>query len=732
MKWFRTIFVISLAITISSIIYAEPFSEPVNYFEEAGEMGFDSLNIRFVGNWPFGPAYGVAYDSTKNIAFCGSGGGVYILDVSDPQNPVKVSESIHTRGLVYDLFFEHNLQRLYIADGPAGLEIWDISDPLNPGRLGYCDTPGSAHGVFIVNEYAYIADAGSGLRVIDVSTPSNPQEVGHCNTYNRALNVYVSGQYAFIADDYNGGLRIIDVSSPSNPNEIGFYWLPEYTLDVQVVDSFAYVTTLDSIDYRSLRVINVSIPSNPQEIGSCRSGGLYLYVKASYAYVVEDGIAVIDISAPNNPIKVGHCPSHSGADVCVFGTYAYTNGGGLVIVDVSVPSNPQALGYYDTPGQTEGVFVSGPYAYITDLYTDGLRVIDVSSPSNPQIAGYCHVPGWAMSVYVSNSYAYVASGDSGLHIVDVSTPAEPAVIGSCDIPERTYSVFVQGSYAYVASYSGLRIIDVSVPTNPQEIGSCDSIFAFDVYVSGIYAYIIDARYGSSHLFIVDVSIVTDPKLVAKYYISVDNAYGVYVSGSYAFIATTNPGLLLAIDVSEPSNPIEVGSCDVSGHPRDVYVSGTYAYVSARGAGLRVVDISSPSNPQEVAYYDTPGDAWNVFASGSYAYIADYWSGLQIYENLLATGAKEEKEPIFQQEMHLVKNPIQGKFIEMAIRHNGKENVELSIYNILGQSVKSFSLKKLNKGINKVKLDIRNLKMGVYFLRWENHSPGRAVKIIVLK
>lgn len=42
----------------------------------------DSLNVRFVGNWPFGKSYAVAIDSARNLAFCGSGGGVYILDVS--------------------------------------------------------------------------------------------------------------------------------------------------------------------------------------------------------------------------------------------------------------------------------------------------------------------------------------------------------------------------------------------------------------------------------------------------------------------------------------------------------------------------------------------------------------------------------------------------------------------------------------------------------------------------
>lgn len=57
--------------------------------------GADSLNVRFVGNWPFGPSNAVAVDTARSIAFCGSGGGVYILDVSlCQQTPLKYRKPI--------------------------------------------------------------------------------------------------------------------------------------------------------------------------------------------------------------------------------------------------------------------------------------------------------------------------------------------------------------------------------------------------------------------------------------------------------------------------------------------------------------------------------------------------------------------------------------------------------------------------------------------------------------
>ena len=97
--------------------------EPVNHYEKTRSPKGDYLNVRFVGNWPFSRAYAVAYDSTRNFVFCGSGGGVYILDVSNPSSPVKVSEGIHTRGIVEDLFYDASSEKLYIAAYDAGLEI---------------------------------------------------------------------------------------------------------------------------------------------------------------------------------------------------------------------------------------------------------------------------------------------------------------------------------------------------------------------------------------------------------------------------------------------------------------------------------------------------------------------------------------------------------------------------------------------------------------------------------
>jgi len=120
---------------------------------------FDSSNMRFVGDWPFGNSWSVEVDSARNLAFCGSGGGVYILDISDPAHPVKLSDKVQTKGVVCGLFYEKIHKRLYVAAGEGGgLHIWDVSDSLNPQKLGSYNAPRYVNGVAVSGDFAYVAD----------------------------------------------------------------------------------------------------------------------------------------------------------------------------------------------------------------------------------------------------------------------------------------------------------------------------------------------------------------------------------------------------------------------------------------------------------------------------------------------------------------------------------------------------------------------------------------------
>ncbi|MGQ9583776.1 MAG: hypothetical protein ACUVXG_00065 [Anaerolineae bacterium] len=142
-------------------------------------------------------------------------------------------------------------------------------------------------------------------------------------------------------------------------------------------------------------------------------------------------------------------------------------------------------------------------------------------------------------------------------------------------------------------------------------------WAEGVYVLGEYAYIANRIRG---LRVIDVSNPTDPQEVG-YYSKGGEAHDVHVSGDYAYVANGRKGLRV-VDISDPTNPQEVGHYDTPWNAMDVHVSEGYAYVADDRSGLRVVDVSSPADPREVGHVDSRNQTLGVFTSGDYAYMAD--------------------------------------------------------------------------------------------------------------
>ncbi|MBO8166587.1 MAG: leucine-rich repeat domain-containing protein, partial [Kosmotoga sp.] len=137
--------------------------------------------------------------------------------------------------------------------------------------------------------------------------------------------------------------------------------------------------------------------------------------------------------------------------------------------------------------------------------------------------------------------------------------------------------------------------------------------------------IIVATGGSEGIFIFDVSDPSNPIQVG--HLDADGyAVGVHVSGNYAYVADRKNGLVI-VDITAPTNPVQVGHLDTL-YAEGVYISGNYAYVADGGNGLVIVDITDPTKPVQIGHLDT-NYALGVHVSGNYAYVADHSNGLVI-------------------------------------------------------------------------------------------------------
>jgi hypothetical protein len=206
---------------------------------------------------------------------------------------------------------------------------------------------------------------------------------------------------------------------------------------------------------------------------------------------------------------------------------------------------------------------------------------------------------------------------------------------------------------------------------------------------------------------------------------------VCISDSYAYVACEDSGLHV-IDISDPSNPQEIGVYDVFGSYRDIHVSGSYAYIANEHSMLVVVDVSDPANPQEAGYYSLPNLAYGVFATDLYAFVATYRCGLQIFRNLLVGIQEYSKRSVRRSGLRLLRNPVLGSCMEIMLLATGRDDATLSMYNTAGQKVWSFTFTALSQGEHKVLLNTETIPAGAYFLRLDNAANHETVKISVLK
>jgi len=518
-----------------------------------------------------------------------------ILDVNNPPNPVFVGHCAITsnaRGVYIQGGYA------YIADDLGGLQIVNIGDPANPFVIGSYRASNFALDVVVLGNYAYMAYGYDGLVIIDVTDPTNPAFAG---SWSDPLNVwvdgvFVQGNYAFIASVIGeaGCLSLIDISDPTRPTLVGGRAEGGWALDVCVSGNYAYVADLES----GLPVFDISNPASPISVGeySTPPSVKDVFVRGNYAYTAcnEAGIEIVDITYPSSPSVIGNWAYYNPyrgrydaiTNVFILGNYAYVIDASwceLWILNISDPQNPLISGnlrlYFGVPME---IFVRGSYAYVA-MYTYGLYIIDVSDPARPALIGQYDTPGQAQGVYVAGDYAFVADTYS-LQVINISDPAGPTYAGglSSVYPSKAY---VEGAYIFMSDGNYLIIADISDPTNPAFTGRCRlEGIGEDVYVAGIYAYVAEGRV-SSHRAGIEVFDVMDPAnpTIVDSLNAPGDGYGIYLSGENVYLADNYSFMIFHSDLTaiEGSDQLPLSFSLYQNYPNPFNASTTIGYSLAK-------------------------------------------------------------------------------------------------------------------------------------------------------
>ena len=443
--------------------------------------------------------------------------GLRILDATNPKDLIEVEQIVSDDYLRRMTVVDHYG---YVAADRDGIHIFNLSDPSQPTIITSFDTPGKAYDIEVAENYAYIADFEGGLRILNISNLASPKEVGAYILQGNARHIAVQGGYAYVAT--SNRLSVLDVSDVSDPIEIGHYDTPGYAIGLRYDTGSVYIA-----DLTGMHIVDVTNPSQLSVIGS--------YLGASQA---------VDLALV----------AHSGAEPYIYLIDEYD---GVYVLNISDSSNPtlerQIL---NTGSRMYSIDTQGNYAYIANG-TGGLLIFETTSPSKPTLVGQNRSIGTAMSVSVVNNYAYVASGRDGVYVLDVSTPTSPTIvthIANTNI-DYTVSVRVQKSRLYVMDTNpiALYVFDVADPSSPYLLGSYNTsiseggtippFFGYSGRMAIVNDYVLLPGGSRAHLWIVDVSDPTQPRLVTSY-ANADSVLALEAKDNIIYVAGYGSGLYL--------------------------------------------------------------------------------------------------------------------------------------------------------------------------------------------
>jgi hypothetical protein len=615
--------------------------------------------------------------------------GLFIFDVTNPQNPQHVS-TFETGEPANGIAVSGDF--VYIANNTLGLKIINIEDPYNPQLVSTYDT-GCARAIAIVGSTVYLTDTVVGLMIFDVTDPYNPILKSNCGSSGWADSVTLNDNLAFVL--YQTKLMIFDVTNNQNPQVLSTY-TANFGLasTISVSDDIAYIA-----DLGGLHILNVNNPHNPYLIESDQNPSFCLDVANNIVY--------------------------RGCDTT------------LNISCWSFENFTPFLGSCDTPGSASSIQVVNNLAYVSDGAA-GLSIVDVSDSQNPFLLGNCNTFGSAVDVKVIGNIAYVADIDYGLKVIDVTNPQNPQLLGSCPLSGYAHSLVVSNNVAYVAcEIACLNLINVANPQSPTSLGYFyqQSSDATSVAINNNILFLINSTYG---LDIIDVSNPQSPQLLSNY-ITGSNPQSVAVRDNIVYLADNSQDIKI-LDVTNAANPTLAGTIhtNYTSGVLKVYVKDNYLIIlnMVRNV-LGIYDITNNLEPALLKDYVNNLSIWDFCLDNNRLYTAHGELGISIYDlNLLLPNDDHEIEPLNKLTLSNYPNPF-NPTTTICFNLSKSGMVNLDIYNIRGQNVKSLLNERIIAGEHTISWSSTDdngsaVASGVYFARISSEGKTSSRKLVLLK
>lgn len=542
------------------------------------------VEVGYYGNYG---AWKVALDTSgiPLIAVILGGAGAQFVEVWDHNTFVLIADPFVVDP--HDMIFDDEVG--YMVDWSGeNLQIWDVSDYTNIYTYSILPLASRPNSLIKKGNMIYIAaQDGSGpekITAVDVSDVNNPSITAVYDSmdyYYNPEDIDIVGDTLIVSMGTWEEILLFDISNPLEINRFASVMVGVDAFGIDVYNNNLYV----ACSYSGVNILDISNPQYPYYIsnyineagGNCKAGATYnIELSDTLAYVFNCGaLTPINISDPANPFAISCDDNVKGGRFDLQGDNAFSvnsmGTGGSRGIDISDPYNLITLSYLHYSATSWDIDAEGDYAYVA-ADTSGLQITDISDPSNLFITGYyneIYTDGSkvAGTVTIRDSIAFV--GDSrGMRAIDISDPANPVKVGDYEVwtEQGVRRIVLRDSLAFLvlqpSDTLSLAVVNISDPTNMTTAGifihpDFYSLYddAFDIALSGNYAFVANGGVRYYGLIMLDISDLSEIRVVGMYDTPRDAVIGVESRGRYVYLTDYYGMIILHVDYPAPCGDI---------------------------------------------------------------------------------------------------------------------------------------------------------------------------------
>jgi choice-of-anchor B domain-containing protein len=293
---------------------------------------FDSDNVVLLANEDIYPGYndvwGFVGSDAREYIIQGLTNGTAWWDVEDPANPVHVKWIPGPGSIWRDMFVIGDYA--YVGtEGGGGIQIVDISDPTDPTLVtSYTTTVGASHNIFgdVARKLLYVVGAyqntnNGGLQILDVANPIAPVEIAQWdNQYIHDIST--EGMMGHVNLISAGRFRLLDLTTPGSPVATGSNWNdPNGSPHASwPIGDGVHVVMAEENGGGHIKILDVSNPSSIQiaaTVNPFPSASMHNpHVEGTLAYCAwyAAGTRILDVSTPTAPFETGYLDTYPDSD----------------------------------------------------------------------------------------------------------------------------------------------------------------------------------------------------------------------------------------------------------------------------------------------------------------------------------------------------------------------------------------------------------------------------------